>query len=153
MEGLKGVVCQIDDILVFGSCQEEHDERLHVVLKRLQQQNVTLNPDKCEFSKKSITFLGQVIDQEGIRPDPNKVQAIAKMITPQCVADVRRFLGMVNQLNKFSPLIAEKSKPIIVKSLVHQRLRLHSKNTAWLTLRLKDISAYAPKIQLGLPLD
>ncbi len=112
MEGLKGVVCQINDILIFGSCQKEHDERLQAVLKKLQEHNVTLNPHKCKFSRASIVFMGQVIDQEGIRPDPEKVRAIAEMKPPQSVPEVRRFLGMVNQLNKFSPLITERSKPL-----------------------------------------
>ena len=55
------MICQVDDILVFASSQEEHDQRLAAVLDRLREANVTLNSDKYEFSKSSVTFLGQVI--------------------------------------------------------------------------------------------
>ena len=64
---LPGVVCQMDDILILGRNQEEHNERLEAVLKRIEAANGTLNPPKCEFSKNKLTFLGHVI---GIRADP-----------------------------------------------------------------------------------
>ena len=59
-----------------------------------------------------IKFLGQVLGEEGIQPDPNKIAAIQKMKEPQNISDLRRFLGMVNQLSKFSPQLAEKTKPL-----------------------------------------
>ena len=102
----------MDDILVFGSTQDEHDQRLTAVLQRLKDARVTLNSTKCEFSKTSVTFLGQVVDQAGIYPDPKRVKATTQIKTPQIVGEVHRFLGMTNQLNKFSPLITEKSKPL-----------------------------------------
>ena len=49
--GLPGVVCRIDDILVFGQSQQEHDQRLESILKRINRAGVTLNSEKCEFSK------------------------------------------------------------------------------------------------------
>ena len=72
-EGLEGFVCLMDDVLVFGTDQEEHDRHLKAVLQRLERAGATLNRDKCEFSKDSIKFLGHVIDQEGIRADPDKL--------------------------------------------------------------------------------
>ena len=66
LDGLPGVLCVIDDVLVHGKSQVEHDERLMVVLDHLQAANVTLNKAKCEFSKDSVKFLGQIIDQSGI---------------------------------------------------------------------------------------
>ena len=97
---------------MFASSQEEHDQRLAAVLDRLREANVTLNSDKCEFSKSSVTFLGQVIDHTGIRSDPNKVNAIVRMKTPESISELRRFLGMTTQLNKFSPFIADRTKPL-----------------------------------------
>ena len=52
------------------------------------------------------------MDETGVRPDPDKVAAVQGVPTPTCVSDVRRFLGMVNQLNKFTPNLAEKTKPL-----------------------------------------
>ena len=75
LSGLPGVVYMIDDIilLVFGKFQQEHDHRLEIVLKRINKAGITLNSDK---SKQSVNFLGHVIDEMGIHPDPDKIQAI-----------------------------------------------------------------------------
>ena len=79
LQGLQWVNRQVDDILVFALSQEEHDQCLAVVLDRLGEANVTLNSDKCEFSKSTVTFPGHVIDHTGIWPDPNKVNATVRM--------------------------------------------------------------------------
>ena len=105
LNGKEGVVCMIDDILVHGKTQEEHDERLQVA-------GVTLNSEKCRFSQKSISFLGHTINSHGIQPDPDKVIAIQKVRAPANVGDVRRFLGMVNQMSKFAPNLAEVTQPL-----------------------------------------
>ncbi|PFX12686.1 Retrovirus-related Pol polyprotein from transposon 17.6 [Stylophora pistillata] len=108
---LKGVVCHIDDTLVHAATQAEHDERLRTVLKRLQVAGVTLN-EKCEFSKRSVKFLGHIIDEQGIRPDPAKTEAIRNFPVPQKVNDLQRFMGMVNQMAKFIPNLANLNEPL-----------------------------------------
>ena len=110
--GLEGTVCLMDDILVYGETREEHDVRLREVLQRLRDLGMTLNPEKCAFAQSSVKFLGHMIDSQGIKPDPNKVSAIEKFTTPSCIGDVRRFLGMINQLSKFSPHLSDMTKPI-----------------------------------------
>ena len=112
LNGLAGTVCMMDDILVHGRTKEEHDERLSKVLQRLQDAGITLNTEKCHFSQGSVTFLGHLIDGTGIRPDPDKVTAIQKVRKPENVGDVRRFLGMANQLSKFSNHLADLTKPL-----------------------------------------
>ena len=57
----------------------------------------------------SVKFLGHVIDQEGIKPDPEKAQAIREMGEPKSLSDLRRFLGMCNQ---FSLELADATKPL-----------------------------------------
>ena len=64
------------------------------------------------FSRERITFLGQIIDGSGIHPDPNKVSAIENVGVPGNVSDIRRFLGMTNQLSKFIPNLADRTKPL-----------------------------------------
>ena len=112
LKGISGVVCQMDDVLVFGSTREEHDARLIDVLNRIAQAGVTLNRDKCSFGQEKITFLGHVIDKTGISPDPGKVCAILQMKEPTSITEVRHFMGMVNQLDKFSPRLATISQPL-----------------------------------------
>ena len=58
------------------------------------------------FNQRSVKFLGHVVDGTGIQADPDKVSAVKNMDAPQCVMDVRRFMGMINQLGKFSPRIS-----------------------------------------------
>ena len=110
--GLPGTVCMMDDILVFGATQEEHDDHLRTVLKRIQELGMTLNADKCQFSQQRVKCLGHVVDSTGIHPDPEKIQGIMETTTPQNVSDVRRFLGTVNQISKFAPNLAEVTRPL-----------------------------------------
>ena len=56
LEGLDGVLCQMDDVLVYGDTQAQHDTRLLAVLGRLQEAGVTLSGEKCEFSKSQLNF-------------------------------------------------------------------------------------------------
>ena len=74
--------------------------------------NVTLNPVKCKFARNQVPFLGHIIDGDGIHTDPETITAITDMAIPSYISELRRFLGMVNQLSKFSPELVEKSKPL-----------------------------------------
>eukprot|EP00731_Ephydatia_muelleri_P009750 Em0005g336a len=112
LQDIEGKLCQMDDVLVFGSSQEEHDDRLKAVLKRIEEAGMRLNPDKCAFSRHQVKFLGHIVDQRGIQADPEKTSAILKLPTPKNIAELRRLLGMVNQFGKFSPHIAEITKPL-----------------------------------------
>ena len=112
LEGLPGVVCHIDGILIFGKDQQEHDERLKATFQAIQQAGLTLNREKCQFNKSSLSFLGYNVDSCGISQDPEKTKAITKMEPPTTVTQLRRFLGMINQMNRFSAKIAELSQPL-----------------------------------------
>ena len=109
---IPGVVCLVDDILVTGRTQAEHDSRLRNVLTRLSKAGLTLGREKCEINKRSVKFVGQLVDELGVRPDPEKVRAIQQMKTPTTVSELRRFLGMINQQSKFSPNLADHTKPL-----------------------------------------
>jgi len=91
----------MDDVLVFGVDNEEHDVRLKAVLQRLSSAGMTLNPSKCKFSKRTLKFLGHIVNKNGISADPDKVRAVAEMPAPTNVAELRRLMGMINQLGKF----------------------------------------------------
>ena len=103
LSGQEGTLCHIDDVLIYGSTQQEHDERLHSALAQIQSADLTLNAKKCEFNKSEIKFLGHIISKDGISPDPDKTSAVLEMAKPTTVTELRRFMGMVNQLGKFSP--------------------------------------------------
>lgn len=112
LEGLEGVTCMMDDILVFGREEREHDERLKKVLKRLEESGMTLNRDKCEFKVREVKFLGHLVSGKGISADPEKVKAITEMEPPKNKSELKSFLGMVNYLSKFSGRLAELERPL-----------------------------------------
>lgn len=112
LEGLEGVVVLVDDILVYGKTKQEHDQRLHAVLQRIVTSGGTLNREKCEFGKDKLHFLGHVMRQEGVSSDPEKTKAVLEMQKPTTITELRCFLGIANQLGKFSPHLAEYSQPL-----------------------------------------
>ena len=78
LEGLDGVICHMDDILVHSVDETTHNQNVRAVLSRLQEAGLTLNANKCEFAKHSTTFLGHIIDGSGIQADPRKTTAVKK---------------------------------------------------------------------------
>ena len=107
-----GVNTMMDDIIVWGSTQEEHDTRLKQVLEIARKTNLKLNKEKCEFNVKQLTYIGDLISEKGVQPDPKKVAAIRNMERPKCKQDVQRFLGMINYQGKFIPDLATKTAPL-----------------------------------------
>ena len=82
MEGSKGHISIIDDMLIHAKTQEEHD-RFKVVLKKLDGAGAILNAEKCEFLKKEVKFAGYVLNGDGIKSDPEKAESIQDMDTPR----------------------------------------------------------------------
>ena len=123
LSGIDGVLCQINDVLVFGRDKKEHTDRLNKVLQRIQSAGATLNPSKCEFQKTRLKFLGHLINEEGVMVDSEKTITIEKMAAPTNVSELRWFVGMVNQLGKFSSNLAELTQPLC---------ELLSKNQTWI---------------------
>ena len=110
--GLDGVLCLMDDVLVYGRDTEEHNKRLTEALRRIQAAGVTLNPSKCEFGKTQLKFLGHLVKQDGVRADPKKTSAITDMEPPTNITEMRRFMGMLNQLGKFSQNLVDLTQPL-----------------------------------------
>ena len=142
LTGLDGVVCQMDDVLVHGRDATEHDARLMRALEQIKKAGATLNKDKCQFGKERIEFLGHVIDANGISADPNKLSALVEMKKPENITELRRFMGMANQLGKFSHRLAEISKPLRV---------LLSTNNEWSWGADQDHAFCAMKEELAKP--
>ena len=101
----------MDDIVVYGCTEDDHDSRLDIVLMKLSSAEITLSKEKCSLKQSEISFLGQIISANGVRADPQKVQAIIDLLQPQDVSEMRRVLSMVNQLGKFIPDLATVTDP------------------------------------------
>ena len=92
IQGIPGVICRADDILVSdqGNGQARHDANLAMALQSLwlSDAGATLN-DKCEFSGPSVAFWGNQISPNGVKPLPESTRAIMNMLNPQNVTEVR----------------------------------------------------------------
>lgn len=114
----EGVKIFMDDIVVWGSTREQHDERLKKALDTIRKSGLKMNAKKCKFAEQEITFLGDKIGQNGVRPDPEKIAGISDMPTPTCTKDVQRILGMVNYLAKFVPNMSTRTTAL--RKLLHE---------------------------------
>src|SRR6266498_5849957 len=70
------IMVYLDDIIIFFQIMEEHLQYMRKVLKALQKAGLKLKLEKCEFVKKQLKYLGFIIGEFGIKPDPEKVRAI-----------------------------------------------------------------------------
>ena len=93
LQGIDGVVCYIDDLLIRGRTYEEHLKNLDVVLQRLMQYRVRLRKEKCKFLRPSVHFWGPRIDAEGRHPVENKLQAIKQAPRHKNGTEFRSFWG------------------------------------------------------------
>jgi len=98
-----------DDVIVFGKTQAEHDDS---VFRKFAEVNFTLNKQRYEFNKSSLTFFGFVFSSKGIAPDPHKIETINNASPPTSTSAVRSFLGMATYCTKFIPNFSDASEPL-----------------------------------------
>jgi len=101
-----------DDIIVIGRTLEEHKRNLREVFRRLKEANLRLNPEKCQFFKKELLYLGHRVTSEGIGTDPEKVAAIAELKPPSTVKELRQYLGVASWYRRFVPDFSRIVKPL-----------------------------------------
>lgn len=118
LQGMDGVICYLDDILVTGKDTESHLANLEEVLRRLESANLRVKQEKCEFMKSSVSYLGHVIDAMGIHPMKEKTDAIQKAAVPKNVTELRSFLALLNYYGKFIPNLSTLIQPMT--ALLHK---------------------------------
>jgi hypothetical protein len=102
--------------------QQRHREYTHHVLDKLEKHNLYLKPEKCEFAKQEIEYLGVIIGQNKIRMDPGKLRGIADWPVPQNLTEVWQFLGFMGYYQYFVPNYSKIARPL---------LDLTKKNLLW----------------------
>jgi predicted aspartyl protease len=102
----KNLLCYMDDICVFSTTFENHLDDLKSVFMRLREAKLKLKPSKCHLFQKEIKFLGHLITDKGILPDPNKIKAIMEIKIPDNITKLQSFLGIVGYYRKFVPNFA-----------------------------------------------
>ena len=123
LSGLTGTRCFVflDDIVVYANSLIDHDRKLRDVFGRLRKHNLKLQPDKCEFLRKEVVFLGHKISEHGVEPDTRKVEAITNFPTPKTAKQLKSFLGLVGYYRKFIPQFSKIATPL------HQLLKKDAK--------------------------
>lgn len=112
VQGIQGVECYIDDLIIHAKTINEHNDRLTAVLDRFSKAGLTLNKAKSVIGQTEVTFLGHELSEHGIRPHTDKVNAIKEMVEPQDKQAVQSFLGFVGYLSKFIQDLSEIAMPL-----------------------------------------
>ena len=116
--GMEGVTGIADDMIIAGKDEMEHGRNFLAFMEKCMENNLTLNSEKIQFKQKQVSFYGHVWSDQGISPDPKKIQALKYMEFPPDKETMRSFLGMINYLNRYSVLSAHLAAPL--SSLTHQ---------------------------------
>ena len=82
------VITYLDDILVYSKTLEDYQRHVSQVLNCLEARDLRLKPEKCEFHKEEVDFLGFIVGRNGIRIDPQKLEAISKWPIPITIKEV-----------------------------------------------------------------
>jgi len=106
------VVAFVDDILVGTETEEGHDEVVEEVLRRLEENNLYVKLEKCMWKVQKVPFLGVVIGEGKVEMEEDKVEGVLKWPTPQCVRDIRKFLGLANYYRCFVKNFAKVALPM-----------------------------------------
>ena len=86
----------IDDVMIATETEEEHDEIVEEVLRRLEENDLFVKPEKCVWKVREIGFLGVIIGEDGVRMEKEKVQGVIEWPVPRNMKDVQKFLGLAN---------------------------------------------------------
>ena len=120
-ENIPNVDTSMDDIIIRGSTQEEHDASVRRVLDKCREAGLSLKEEKCEIGVTELKFLGEIVSKDGMKPDPQKVTAINQMTPPSNREELALFLGMIKYLARFLPDLSERSYHlrVLMKADVH----------------------------------
>lgn len=106
------VAVYLDDILIFSSTLEEHRQVTHEVLRRLQEHDLYLRPEKCEFERTEVEYLGLIIREGEVAMDPVKVRAVTAWPAPRNLRELRGFLGFANFYRRFIRDFSRHARPL-----------------------------------------
>jgi len=106
------VAAFIDDVIVGTETEEGHDEIVAEIIKRLEENNLYVKLEKCKWKVREVGFLGVVIGTDRIKMEEEKVKGVLDWLTPKCVKDVQKFLGLANYYRQFIEGFASIARPL-----------------------------------------
>jgi len=117
------VVAFMDDVLVGTETEKGHDEIIEEILKRLEENDLYVKPEKCMWKARKIGFLGVVIGPNGIEIEEGKVEGVLGWPVPKTVKDIRKFLGLTNYYRRFIKDFAQVARPMNVLTRKDEKWR------------------------------
>jgi len=111
----------IDDILVATDMEEGHNELVEEVLRRLEENDLFVKPEKCKWKVREVEFLGVVIGPKGVEMQKEKVEGVLNWPAPRNVKEVQKFLGLANYYRRFIKDFAR------IVALLHMLVRKEKK--------------------------
>ena len=111
-KGMKQVITYFDDICIFSNNWEEHINELREVLIRLKESGFTVKPSKLELGYSNIRFLGHIVGEGVLKPDPQNVEKILNLKQPKTKKQVRSLVGLASYYSKFIPGFATLTVPL-----------------------------------------
>jgi len=106
------VVVFIDNVMVATETEEGHDKIVEEVLRRLEENDLFVKPEKCVWKVREVGFLGVIIRENGVRMEKGKVQRVIEWPVPKSVKDVQKFLGLANYYRWFVKYFAKIARPL-----------------------------------------
>jgi len=112
LSGLQGteLFVYLDDIVIYASSLREHEIKFNKLTARLRESNLKLQPDKCEFLRKEVNYLGHIIGENGVKPDPKKIEAVEKFPQSVNAKNIKQFLSLAGY-QRFIPNFS-KTRPL-----------------------------------------
>lgn len=114
LSGLQGIRCfvYLDDVVCYSHDLDTHIINLKSIFQRMRDFNLKLQPEKCEFLRREVAYLGHIISEDGVKPNPDKIKAVTMFPIPQTPKDVKSFLGLVSYYRRFISDFSKTAKPL-----------------------------------------
>ena len=146
----RSVLAYQDDILILSKSFDEHILLVEKVLNTLREHGIKIQAAKCEFFKKSVSYLGHIISIEGIRKSPKYIESIKNYPKPENVTQMRQFLGLANFQRKFAGNFSNIAKPLTSDTSGSKRKKIKwTEEKLQAFEKLKEV--LAQDIQLSFP--
>ncbi|KAI5161561.1 hypothetical protein NEAUS03_1652 [Nematocida ausubeli] len=142
LDGVIGNGCEVylDDIIVYGNTEKEHDENLDRVMRRLDKADLRVKEVKMQYRRQEVLALGHIINGETVRPKEDKVEEMRRWAMPETKEELRRFLGFINHYSRYIKVYANKTAELYDKMKEGSRSEMRQQGKETIE-RLKEYRA------------
>src|SRR5208282_937541 len=143
--GLTWEACLVylDDVIVYANSFEQQLERLTAVFGRLTEAGLKLKASKCQLFQRRVTFLGHVVSEHGVEPDPEKIETVRTWPRPRSLTETRAFVGLASYYRNHIKSFADIARPLHLLTRKGQRFEWGEQQEEAFN-RLKDCLTAAP---------